>query len=116
MAADINYSHAYTRKGLKGLLRRGFINGQKTTPIIGCSVNGQIVVLTSDYQGMIDVLRRISPPLAAKARAATVTVQQLHDFIKNHAQGTFILERRWLFWHPSAVPSSGTPSSASASP
>jgi DNA-binding Lrp family transcriptional regulator len=100
VASNTGYSHGYTRKRLKELLEEGKIGGEKTTSIVGCSVNGNLIVLTSSYSGMMETLRRDLPDLAKRAAENTSNVSELQDFIKGQAESTFIIGRRWEFWYP----------------
>ena len=119
VASDISYSHGYTREALRDLWSRGEIEGAKTDPVIACNVHGDSIVLTSNFDGMMDDLEDASAPLAKKARSQVAygNVPELQKFIKRHAAATYQIERRWKFWYSTPSLTGGsTSSSASASP
>lgn len=112
IAADIGYSHGYTREALRDLRSRGEIEGAKTDPVIACNVHGDTIVITSNFDGMMDNLESASASLAKKARSQVTygNVSELQKFIKRHAAATYQIERRWEFWYPTPSPAGGSTS------
>ena len=98
IATAIGYSRGHTRTTAKELRADGLIEGEKTDPVIGCRVNGRWIILTSNRDEMIRQLQQVAPSAAARARAQAMTVEEVHDLLKKHAQVVAPVSRRWEFW------------------
>lgn len=100
IATGIDYSHDYTREAATDLKENDEIEGEKTDPIVGCSLNGGLIVLTASRKRMIRDLRGYAPHFADRPKNENMTVDEIHDLIKKHAESITQLGKRWEFWYP----------------
>lgn len=111
-----DYSHEYQRERLREAKKNDEIEGAKLDPVTACSVRGQTIVLTSDFQGMMDDLKTADKALADRAKRDVThgDINGLQKFIKRHATSTYTIEYRWKFWYPTATPPAGASPSPAA--
>jgi hypothetical protein len=96
IATALDYSHGHIRSTAKELKEEGTIQGEKTKPVVGCWVNGMSIILTGNRDGIIRQLRQCAP--SAAEAASGMTVEELHNHIKEIADVVYSASQRWEFW------------------
>jgi hypothetical protein len=90
------YSHSHIRKTAVDLWNEGVIEGERTTEILSCEINGMWIILDSNRARIVRELQQCAPHLASQAQG--MILDDIHNLVQNNADQIGTLGEKWEFW------------------